>query len=186
MEHRKPHAIMVAFPFQGHITPFLNLALKLASKGFTITFVHLEFIHHKLSQSQNTNFFFSSEAARRESGLDIRYSIITDGFSLEFDRDLHADEYWESMLRDFPSRVDEFVEEAIRADPRSSHFLVTDTLYTWPAVIAKKHHLLNVSFWTEPALVFSLAYHMDLLKQNGHFPCKGIIYLSFLINILYF
>ncbi|CAI9779057.1 unnamed protein product [Fraxinus pennsylvanica] len=32
--------------------------------------------------------------------------------------------------------------------------------------------LVNVSFWTEPSLVFSIAYHLDLLRENGHFPCK--------------
>jgi hypothetical protein len=30
-----------------------------------------------------------------------------------------------------------------------------------------------VSFWTEPALIFALYYHMDLLTKHGHFKCKG-------------
>ncbi|KAL0309681.1 UNVERIFIED_CONTAM: UDP-glycosyltransferase 86A1 [Sesamum radiatum] len=77
------------------------------------------------------------------------------------------------MLRDFPSRVEEFVVKTIQSgDPSFAPFLIADTFYTWPAAIAKNQNLLNVSFWTEPALVFSLAYHMDLLKENGHFPCK--------------
>ncbi|KAL0409958.1 UNVERIFIED_CONTAM: UDP-glycosyltransferase 86A1 [Sesamum latifolium] len=167
----KPHAIMIALPYQGHITPFVNLALKLASKGIIVTFVHLEFIHHTLLQSQQSSSDLFSEA--RECGLDVRYTTIDDGFSLEFDRVVHSDEYWESMLRDFPGRVEEFVVKTIQSDdPSFAPFLIADTFYTWPATIAKKHNLLNVSFWTEPALVFSLAYHMNLLKENGHFPCK--------------
>ncbi|KAK4481092.1 hypothetical protein RD792_011963 [Penstemon davidsonii] len=175
MERQKnPHAIMIALPYQGHITPFINLSIKLASKNFSITFVHLEFIHHKLSQNNTkTKDDLFSEA--RESGLDIRYTTISDGFPLEFDRDLHLDEYWDAMLRDFPARVDEFVGEVIKSDPNSVHFLVTDTLFTWPATIAKKYDLINVSFWTEPALVFSLSYHIHFLKENGHFPCKDNI-----------
>ncbi|EYU34489.1 hypothetical protein ABFS82_10G093100 [Erythranthe guttata] len=169
----KAHAIMIALPYQGHITPLINLATKLASKGFVITFVHLEFIHQMmLSQSRDNTIQPDLFSGARESGLDIRYETISDGFPLEFDRALHTDEYWESMLSDFPHRVDELVTEIIRANPCSAHFLVTDTLYTWPAEIAKKHNLVNVSFWTEPALVFSLAYHIDLLTENGHFPCK--------------
>ncbi|KAK4396386.1 UDP-glycosyltransferase 86A1 [Sesamum angolense] len=167
----KPHAIMIALPYQGHITPFVNLALKLASKGIVVTFAHLEFIHHTLSQSQQSSSDLFSEA--RECGLDVRYTTIDDGFPLEFDRVLHSDEYWESMLRDFPIRVEEFVVKIIQSgDPSFAPFLIADTFYTWPAAIAKNQNLLNVSFWTEPALVFSLAYHMDLLKENGHFPCK--------------
>ncbi|KAL3628498.1 hypothetical protein CASFOL_027544 [Castilleja foliolosa] len=153
----KGHAIMISFPYRGHINPYTSLALKLASKGFTITFVHLEFIHHKLSIAHHNGEVedFFSEA--RESGLDIRYTTISDGFPLEFDRDSQVQEYWEVMLHDFPSR----------------YFLVTDTVYPWAATIADKYKIVNVSFWTEPALVFSLAYHWNLLKEKGHFPCKA-------------
>ncbi|CAI9760676.1 unnamed protein product [Fraxinus pennsylvanica] len=145
-----PHAIMIPFPFQGHITPSVNLAVKLASKGCAITFVYTEFIHKMLSKSHHSSSEFDLFADACESGLDIRYTTIFDGFPVEFDRFLHSKEYWETMLRDFPARVDEFVG---------------------------KYNLVNVSFWTEPALVFSnsIAYHLDLLRENCHFPCKDNI-----------
>ncbi|KAL7136688.1 hypothetical protein ABFS83_10G046700 [Erythranthe nasuta] len=175
-ECMKAHAIMISVPYQGHINPFINLALKLASGGFSVTFVHLEFIHHKLSKAHRKNpneFDFFSEA--RESGLDIHYTTISDGFAIDFDRELNFKEYWESMLRDFPAIVDEFVGKIIRLSDRCSvdhHFLVSDTTYWWSSIIAEKHNLVNVSFWTGPALVFSLIYHSHLLAENGHFPCK--------------
>ncbi|KAL3628452.1 hypothetical protein CASFOL_027498 [Castilleja foliolosa] len=173
----KGHAIMIALPYQGHINPYISLALKLASKGFTITFVHLEFIHQKLSKAHHNgeveDFFFEA----RESGLDIRYDTIGDGFPLEFDRDRKVQEYWEVMLRDFPGRVDEFIGKMINQSQQCNvpYFLLTDTVYTWGATIAEKYKLVNISFWTEPALVFSLLYHWDLLKEMGHFPCKDKI-----------
>ncbi|KAL8516666.1 hypothetical protein ACS0TY_015068 [Phlomoides rotata] len=170
----KPHALMICVRFQGHINPFVNLALKLASKGIIVTFVHLEFVHHKLSKAHHANSTngevdFFSEA--RESGFDIRYTTISDGLPLEYDRDAHFVEYSEMLFRDFPARVDEFVGKIIR-QCHSINILVTDTLYAWSADIAKKYKLVSVSFWTQPALVFSLLYHLDLLTQNGHFPCK--------------
>ncbi|KAL2514352.1 UDP-glycosyltransferase 86A1 [Forsythia ovata] len=176
MEERrgKPHAIMIAFPYQGHITPFTNLAIKLASSGFIVTFVHTEFVHHMLSQSNHndssTRVDFFSDA--RKSGLDMRYTTISDGFPMEFDRLLNLEEFWESMLRDFPVRVDELVGNIIQSDPSLVHFLIADTFYSWPARIAKKYNLVNVSFWTETSLVFSIAYHLELLKENDHFPPK--------------
>ncbi|KAK4478655.1 hypothetical protein RD792_014146 [Penstemon davidsonii] len=179
MAETKLHAIMIAFSFQGHITPFINLALKLAANGFKITFIHTEFIHQMLSnahqnvgndEEESTNFF--SKACK--SGLDITYKTISDGFSLEYDRILNFNEYWESILRDFPSRVDELIGDIIKSNDSSLvPFLVADTLYSWPSTIAKKYNILNISFWTQPALVFSIAYHLDLLKQNGNFPSKG-------------
>ncbi|KAI3472570.1 hypothetical protein Pfo_029354 [Paulownia fortunei] len=176
MAERKLHAIMVAFSLQGHITPFSNLALKLASNGCTITFVHTKFIHHMLSKAHHDGTveqvdFFSGA---RKSGLDIRYTTVYDGFPPDYDRILNFKEYWETILRDFPSRVDELVGNIIQFDDASVvPFLIADTFYSWPATIAKKFNILNVSFWTEPALVFSLYYHLDLLRENGHFPSKG-------------
>ncbi|GFP83199.1 UDP-glycosyltransferase 86a1 [Phtheirospermum japonicum] len=161
----KGHAIMISVPYQGHINPFTNLAIKLASKDFTVTFAHFEFVHHKLSKAQH-----STKA--RESGLDVRYATISDGLPLDFDRELHFEKYWEILFRDFPARVDQFVGKMIQSEPLIVPFLVTDTVYAWPATIADKYNIVNVSFWTEPALVFSLLYHWDLLTERGHFPCK--------------
>ncbi|XP_011094734.1 UDP-glycosyltransferase 86A1-like [Sesamum indicum] len=42
----KLHPIIIPFPC-------INLVLKLASKGFLVTFVHLEFVHHTLSKSRH-------------------------------------------------------------------------------------------------------------------------------------
>ncbi|KAL3825887.1 hypothetical protein ACJIZ3_021916 [Penstemon smallii] len=168
---------MISAPYQGHINPFVHLALKLASNGFSITFAHFEFVHHMLSKSQNSNnrkeFDIFSKA--RESGLDIRYTTINDGFPIEFDRVLHLEEYWDSLLKLFPARVDEFVGSIIESNPSMVHFLVTDTIFHWSASISNKYKLVSVSFWTEPALVFSLAYHTEALKENGHYPCKDDI-----------
>ncbi|XP_022863751.1 UDP-glycosyltransferase 86A1-like [Olea europaea var. sylvestris] len=172
---RKPHAIIIPFCFQGHITPAINLALKLASKGFTLTYIHTEFIHHSISKAHNhnssTEVDFFAEA--RKSGLDIHYSTISDGFPPEFDRDLNFDEFWDSMFRDFPVRVDELVGKTIQSNPSSVYFLIADTFYSWPAAIAEKYSLVNVSLWTEPAIVFAIDYHLDLLRQNGHLPWNG-------------
>ncbi|XXG61202.1 hypothetical protein AAC387_Pa04g2916 [Persea americana] len=48
---RKPHALCLPFPTQGHITPMLHLAKLLHSRGFHITFVNTEFNHHRLIKS---------------------------------------------------------------------------------------------------------------------------------------
>nr|AZL90047.1 UDP-glycosyltransferase [Strobilanthes cusia] len=179
----KPHAIMISVPYQGHINPFVNLALKLASRDIVVTFVHLEYVHHKLSSkpSQNTPPTATAPQSQlfsqaRQSGLDIRYTTISDGFPVEFDRDLHIDEYWHSLLHDFPGLVDQFVGNLIRSsssvDPCLKHFLVADTVYSWPANVARNHNLMYVSFWTEPALVFSLCYHWDIVKEKGHHSCN--------------
>lgn len=171
----KPHAIMVSFHLQGHITPFLNLAIKLASKGFTVTFAHLEHIHHQISNSQKTPTEPDIFAGARISGLDIRYTTFNDGFPLDFDRSANFDLHLENFLLRFPDKVDELVAKIIHSNSPAdfNYFLIADTLSVWPSKIAKKYGLVNVSFWTEPALVFSLYYHLQLLRDNGHVPVNG-------------
>ncbi|XP_057779193.1 UDP-glycosyltransferase 86A1-like [Salvia miltiorrhiza] len=167
-----PHAIMVSFHLQGHIIPFVNLALKLASKGFSITFAHLHFVHQHISQSQHDADPF---AAARTSGLDIRYTTFSDGFPLDFDRAFDA-EYLKFFRDGYPDKVDQLVGKILQSDSStaaSNYFLIADTFCAWPEKIAKKYGLVNVSFWTQPALVFSLYYHLELLRGKGHVPVDG-------------
>ncbi|EPS60707.1 hypothetical protein M569_14095, partial [Genlisea aurea] len=73
----KLQALLFPAPHQGHFTPAINLALKLASKGFGITFVVFEFLHRKLSaiHDQGTSEFdLFSEA--NKSGLKIHSTTI--------------------------------------------------------------------------------------------------------------
>ncbi|CAK9155275.1 unnamed protein product [Ilex paraguariensis] len=167
----KPHAIMISFHLQGHIIPYVHLAIKLASKGLTITFVHTQSIHQQIikAQSDNTPAGTDIFSEARTSGLDIRYMTVSDGLPVEFDRSVKSEQYWESFLNVFPVNIDDLVGEIVRREPSSELFLIADTFYLWPEKIAKKYNLVNVSFWTEPALVFNLYYHLDLLRQNGHF-----------------
>ncbi|XP_057779188.1 UDP-glycosyltransferase 86A1-like isoform X2 [Salvia miltiorrhiza] len=172
MGSKKLHAIMIGFCYQGHIIPFINLAMKLASNGCAVTFVHTDYVHHMLTNADgvvDADPFLGA----RQSGLDIRYATISDGFPLDFDRIHNFKQHWEAIFLDFPSRVDELLGNIIPSESDDAHFLVADTFYSWPATIAQKYNILNVSFWTQPALVFAIDYHLDLLREKGYFPIKG-------------
>ena len=49
---KKPHAVCLPFPAQGHITPMMKLAKVLYCKGFHITFVSTEYNHRRLIRSR--------------------------------------------------------------------------------------------------------------------------------------
>ena len=80
----------------------------------------------------------------------------------------------ESFLNNFYGHVDEVVGEIVSGAKPPVSCLVADTFYVWPSVVAKKYGLVHVSFMTEPALVLSLYYHLDILRKNGHFGMQGI------------
>ncbi|KAK4353591.1 hypothetical protein RND71_025785 [Anisodus tanguticus] len=172
-ENIKLHAIMIPVPLQGHIVPFINLAIKLASKGLTITIVNTQQIHQRLMKAQSISdgtldYDIFSEA--RKSGLDIQYTTISDGFPLNFDRAGNHDQYMEGLFHVFSAHVDDLVGNLVNSNHNPPvSCLIADTFYVWPSEIAKKYNLVNISFWTEPALAFTSYYHMDLLRINGHF-----------------
>ncbi|PQQ07688.1 UDP-glycosyltransferase 86A1 isoform X1 [Prunus yedoensis var. nudiflora] len=156
-KHSQPHAIMVPMPLQGHLLPHTHLAMKLASHGFTITFVNTQHIHHQITKSQPNDTEDQDDifATARKSGLDIRYKT-------------NHNQAVEGLLHVFPAHVDELVGNLVQSDP-SVTCLIADTFHPWSANIANKYNLVNISFWTEPALVISIYYHLDLLREHGHY-----------------
>lgn len=175
----KPHAIMVPVPLQGHLIPFVQLALKLASKGFTITFINTQITHAKIARARSLDGesfdddIFSG--VRNLHGFDIRYVTLSDGFPLSFDRSRNHNEFMEGMFLAFSNNVDDLIGNlrSSNVNPPVS-YLIADSFFVWPSAVAKKHRLVNISFWTEPALAFTMYYHKDLLRIHGHFGSQGI------------
>ncbi|WRX35253.1 hypothetical protein QQP08_027740 [Theobroma cacao] len=133
---QKPHAIFIPYPLQGHVIPSVHLAIKLASKGFTITFINTHSIHHQTSEAEpgkGPDIF----ASVRESGLDIRYTTVSDGLPLGFDRSLNHDQFMAALLHVFSAHVEEVVSQIVKSGDRV-HCLIADTFFVWPSKIAKK------------------------------------------------
>ncbi|GLU13102.1 hypothetical protein SLE2022_297490 [Rubroshorea leprosula] len=81
-ETTKHHAVCLPFPTQGHVTPLMQLAKLLHSRGFHITFVNTEFNHRRFIRSRG------DDAVR---GLtDFRFETIPDGLPPS-DRDASQD-----------------------------------------------------------------------------------------------
>lgn len=181
-KHEKPHAIFIPYPLQGHLIPSVHLAIKLASQGFTITFINTLSVHHQTyrahSHCGDNNDIFAN--VRESMGLDIRYTTVSDGLPIDFDRSLNHDQFMAALLHVFSAHVEEVVGNTVRSSKNPPvTCLIADTFYVWPSRIAKKFDLLYISYWTEPALVFTLYYHLHLLRINGHFACQGMIILFF-------
>ncbi|XP_015952609.1 UDP-glycosyltransferase 86A1-like [Arachis duranensis] len=180
--HQGPHhhALLFAYPLQGHVIPAANLAIKLASRGFVVTFVNSHYIHYQITKSNSSSSTTSYKeeknmfAAARESGLDIRYTTVSDGLPVSHDRFGNLHQFHAAMLHVQSAHAEELVENVVKNSVPPVSCLVADTFFVWPSAIAKKFGLAYVSFWTEPALVYSLYYHSDLLAKNRHFACKDM------------
>ncbi|XP_062204918.1 uncharacterized protein LOC133906968 isoform X1 [Phragmites australis] len=173
----KPHAVVVAYPLQGHIIPVVHLALRLAARGFAVTFVSTEDVHDQTARALGVDpdgydVFASARAASAAGELDdVAYELVSDGLPVGFDRSLRHDEFMGALLHEMSAHVEQLLRRVV-VDPDTT-LLVADTFFVWAATLARKLGIACVSFWTEPALIFNLYYHVDLLAQNGHFRCNG-------------
>ncbi|KAK6775420.1 hypothetical protein RDI58_026421 [Solanum bulbocastanum] len=127
-----PHAVLVPLPLQGHITPFTHLAMKLASKGFTITFVNTESTHQQIAKAQSLKDDDNPFSHGQKCGLDIQYAKISDGFPLSFDWSANASQFVEdlpSYLQDAdPSTVmHRFVFKCLE-DAQKADFVIGNTV----------------------------------------------------------
>ncbi|KAL6851454.1 hypothetical protein ACP4OV_020387 [Aristida adscensionis] len=66
-----PHAVMIPYPAQGHVTPMMQLAKLLHARGFHVTFVNTEFNHRRLLHSRG--------AAALAGVPGFRFAAIPDG-----------------------------------------------------------------------------------------------------------
>ncbi|KAM0852108.1 hypothetical protein ACQ4PT_051979 [Festuca glaucescens] len=166
----KPRAVVIPFPLQGHVIPAAHLALRLAARGFAVTFVNTESVHQQMAGALGLGVDLDRYDIFAGAGADVRYELVSDGFRLGFDRSLNHDQYMEGVLHVLPAHVEELLRRVV-VDPAST-CLVADTFFVSPATLARKLGVPCVSFWTQPALSFALYHHMDLLAKHGHFKCK--------------
>ncbi|XP_024539430.1 UDP-glycosyltransferase 85A4-like [Selaginella moellendorffii] len=53
LNRKRPHAVAIALPIQGHINPMMQLATKMASRGCIVTLVNLQSNHRRLVEASD-------------------------------------------------------------------------------------------------------------------------------------
>jgi len=94
------HALVVPYPVQSHITPMMQFAKKLASKGPIVTFLTTHQRHQQITKA-HTHSAEQDDPIEQEAhnlGLDIRSAQISVGLPLDFD--------WYARFNEFLRSVD--------------------------------------------------------------------------------
>ncbi|KAJ4827456.1 hypothetical protein Tsubulata_032976 [Turnera subulata] len=166
MESLKPHAVLIPFPAQGHINPFLNLAKLLHFQGFHITFVHTEFNYQRILNSGGPDAL---------SGLDdFRFETISDGLSPTSQRGI---EDLQNMCITLPdhgrlSFRDLIVKLNASADVPDVSCIVSDGVMSFTVEVSHELGIPEMILFT-PSGCAMLAYlHFEELKRKGYIPLK--------------
>ncbi|PIA52246.1 hypothetical protein AQUCO_01000248v1 [Aquilegia coerulea] len=170
---KKPHAICIPYPAQGHINPMLKLAKVLHHKGFYITFLNTEHIHKRLLKSRGPVSL---------SGLpDFHFETIPDGLPPS-DPDTIQDfpVLWESLktncLVPFRNLIINKLNNSYNLPPVSC--IIYDGVMSFTLDVAQELGIPAVLFWTTSACGFMGYLEFPNLPQEGLIPLKGYGYLD--------
>ncbi|XP_040382025.1 7-deoxyloganetin glucosyltransferase-like [Oryza brachyantha] len=169
-EPGKPHVLLLPYPAQGHVTPFLKLAKALHARSFHVTFVNTEYNHARLVRTRGP------AAVAGAGGL--RFETIPDGLpppppgAADATQDIWA--LCEATRRTGPGHVRELVERLGRAGggvpPVSC--VVADGAMGFAVHVAREMGIPGYLFFT-PSACGLLAYlNFDQLVKRGYVPFK--------------
>lgn len=165
---KKPHAVCVPFPAQGHVIPFMKLAKILHSRGFYITFVNTEYNHRRLIRSQGPDFVKCFD--------DFLFETIPEGLPPS-DRDvtqdppLLCDSIRKNCLAPFRDLVSKLSSSSV-TPPISC--IIADGVMSFAIKAAQEFGILDVQFWTASACGYMGYLQYDELRKRGIVPFKGL------------
>ncbi|XP_034197472.1 7-deoxyloganetin glucosyltransferase-like [Prunus dulcis] len=163
---KRPHAVCLPFPAQGHISPMMKFAKLLHHRGFHITFVNSEYNHKRLLKSQGPSAFYISQ--------DFCFEAIPDGL-LPMDAD---------ATQDIPSLCDSTSKTCLgpfhnllanlsldKALPPVT-CIVSDGIMSFAVKVGEDLGIPVALFWTASACSFTGVTHYRQLIDKGLTPLR--------------
>ncbi|XP_014522877.1 7-deoxyloganetin glucosyltransferase-like [Vigna radiata var. radiata] len=174
---RKPHAVLIPFPVQGHINPLFRLAKLLHLRGFHITFVHTEYNYKRL---------LNSRALKALHVLpDFQFQTIPDGLPLTHDvanvtQDIVSlgKSVRENFLQPFRELLAKLNDSAIAGLIPPVTGLVSDFSLTFTIQAAQELALPLLLFSPSSATCFVSIMNLRALSDKGLIPLKDESYLT--------
>ncbi|XP_077229083.1 7-deoxyloganetin glucosyltransferase-like [Tasmannia lanceolata] len=169
----KPHAVLIPFPAQGHVSPFLKLAKLLHFRGFFITFINTEFNHQRLLRSRGLDSL---------NGLDdFHFDTIPDGLpppsNLNATQDVPTlcDSTTKNCLVPFLNLITK-LNDTTNQPPVT--IIVSDAIMSFTLDAAEELCIPDIVFFTASSCgVLGYLHYAELIKR-GITPLKDESYLT--------
>lgn len=169
---KKPHAVCVPLPAQGHINPMLKLAKLLHSRGFHITFLHTVFNYERLIKSKDPDSMKGVE--------NFIFETVSDGLPPSNPREIldlpvlcvsmpiHCKNSFRKLIKKLNSS----------ADVPPVTCVVSDGVMSFTLEVAREFNIPEILLFTPSACGMWGYLHFDELLQRGYFPFKDESCLS--------
>ncbi|CAN1829280.1 Linamarin synthase 2, partial [Linum perenne] len=163
----KPHAVLIPYPAQGHINPFMELGKLLHSKNFHVTFVNNHFNHNRLLRSKGESFL--------KSCPDFVFESIPDGLT---DSDPDATQSIDALSDSARKYMFEPLMELVdRVNGDQSvpgiTCVIPDGFMCFGLLVAERIGVPGVPFWTASGCGFMAYLHIGQLIEKGLVPHKS-------------
>ncbi|KAI4389450.1 hypothetical protein MLD38_001677 [Melastoma candidum] len=167
---KRPHAVCIPYPAQGHINPMLKLAKLLHQSGFHITFVNSEYNHRRLLKSCGPNSL---------DGLpSFRFRNIPDGLPpTDADATQDIPSLCESTTKKCLPYFRELISE-LNCDGPPVTCIISDGVMSFTMDAAEELGVPEVLFWTTSACGFMGYVQFRRLIKEGYTPLKDVSYLT--------
>ncbi|CAL0312448.1 unnamed protein product [Lupinus luteus] len=172
---KKPHAVCIPFPAQGHVTPMLKLAKLLYSRGFHITFVNTEYNHKRLVKARGSDSL---------NGLpSFHFETIPDGLPESDDVDATqdipslCDSTSKTCVPHFRNLISKLNNNAADEVPSVS-CIISDGVMSFTLDVAQELGIPEVLFWTTSASGFTCYTQYHQLVEKGIIPLKDSSYIT--------
>ncbi|KAK8551023.1 hypothetical protein V6N13_119519 [Hibiscus sabdariffa] len=149
------HVLAVPFPSRGHINPMMNLCKSMLSKNseILVTFVVTEEWCDIIETEPKPD--------------NIRFGTIPNDYTSAVDRSGdYSPDFLEQVLRKMEAPLEQLIDRL--ETPVTT--IIYDTYLTFVVGVGNRRNIPLASFWTMPALVYSVFHHFDLLVRNRCFP----------------
>ncbi|KAH7655724.1 UDP-glucuronosyl/UDP-glucosyltransferase protein [Dioscorea alata] len=150
---RRPHALLLPFPAQGHVLPLMELACLMASQGFIITFINTNFNHARLLSSTTTP-------------SSINFISIPDGMQPEDDRNDIA-KLCHALMTFMPLHLRQLINIMNIQESDKPTCFIADEGMAWALDVAKKTGLRSTAFSPASANTFTNMRSVPYLIEHG-------------------
>jgi hypothetical protein len=169
----RPHVLVLPLPYQGHVTPAMELSHRLIDHGIHVTFVHTEHNHALVI-----------DAAQSVGGspLDgIHLVAIPDGLADGEDRK-DIGRFVDGLMRHVPGYLEGLVRRLEASGGRKVSWLIADGGMAWAFEAGKELGLRCACFWVGSAAFLAVTSRLRGLIHEGVLDEKGCrLFPAFLI-----
>ncbi|CAM0876314.1 unnamed protein product [Alopecurus aequalis] len=165
MAAAKPHVMVLPFPAQGHVSPFMELSHRLVDHGFKVTLVCTGLIHTLVLDALPRN----TDGKTLLKG--IRLVSIPDGMAEGTDR-RDLGKFVEAVSRYVPGYVEELIGETVASGEKKVQWLLADVNLGFCFQVAKNLGVRVAAVWPAAAASLGTWSRIPQMIEDGFIDDK--------------